>query len=133
MALTDTMIRTAKPREKPYKMADEKGMFLYVTPTGGKLWRLKYRFDGKEKLLFLGAYPDVSLKEARAGRDQARKLHAGKIDPSENRKVQKSARVARAANSFEVIAREWFSKYRAGWSVSHSERTLRRLENDVFP
>lgn len=133
MALTDTIIRTAKPREKPYKIADEKGMFLYVTPAGGKLWRLKYRFDGKEKLLSLGAYPEVSLKEARASREEARKLHAGKIDPSENRKVQKSARVARAANSFEVIAREWFSKYRAGWSVSHSERTLRRLENDVFP
>lgn len=133
MALTDTMIRTAKPREKPYKMADEKGMFLYVTPTGGKLWRLKYRFDGKEKLLSLGAYPDVSLKDARVSRDEARKLHANKIDPSENRKVQKTARVARAANSFEVTAREWFSKYRAGWSTSHSERTLRRLENDVFP
>ena len=133
MALTDTAIRTAKPRNKPYKMADEKGMFLYVTPTGGKLWRLKYRFDGKEKLFSLGTYPDISLKEARTGRDEARKLHAGKIDPSENRKVQKRARVAQTANSFEVIAREWFSKYRAGWSVSHSERTLRRLENDVFP
>src|SRR6185437_3564515 len=116
MALTDTAIRTAKPRNKPYKMADEKGMFLYVTPTGGKLWRLKYRFDGKEKLFSLGTYPDISLKEARTGRDEARKLHAGKIDPSENRKVQKRARVAQTANSFEVIAREWFSKYRAGWS-----------------
>lgn len=133
MPLTDTAIRTAKPRNKPYKLADEKGMFLYVTPTGGKLWRLKYRFDGKEKLLSLGTYPDVSLKDARARRDEARKLHASRIDPSENRKIQKIARVARAANSFEVIAREWFSKYRAGWSISHSERTLRRLENDVFP
>ena len=112
-------------------MADEKGMFLYVTPTGGKLRRLKYRF-GKEKLLSLGAYPDVSLKEARAGRDEARKLHAGKIDPSENRKVQKSARVVQAANSFEVIAREWFSKQRAGWSVSHSERTLRCSSRDFI-
>lgn len=96
-------------------MADEKGMFLYVTPTGGKLWRLKYRFDGKEKLLSLGAYPEVSLKDARASRDEARKLHANKIDPSENCKVQKTARVERAANSFEVIAREWYSKYRSRW------------------
>ena len=81
-------------------MADEKGMFLYVTPTGGKLWRLKYRFDGKEKLLSLGAYPDVSLKEARAGRDEARKLHAGKIDPSENRKVQKSCESGAGSKQF---------------------------------
>ncbi|SCX87530.1 integrase arm-type DNA-binding domain-containing protein [Nitrosospira sp. Nsp13] len=133
MALTNTIIRTAKPHNKPYKMADEKGMFLYITPAGSKLWRLKYRFDGKEKLLSLGAYPDVSLKDARASRDDARKLHANRIDPCENRKVQKTARVERAANSFEVVAREWFSKYRPGWSTSHSERTIRRLENDVFP
>ena len=66
MPLTDTAIRTAKPRDKPYKMADEKGMFLYITPAGGKLWRLKYRVDGKEKLLSLGVYPDVGLKDARA-------------------------------------------------------------------
>ena len=133
MALTDTIIRTAKPHNKPYKMADEKGMFLYITPAGSKLWRLKFRFDGKEKLLSLGAYPDVSLKNAHASRDDARKLHANRIDPCENRKVQKTARVERAANSFEVIAREWFSKYRPGWSTSHSERTIKRLENDVFP
>lgn len=133
MALTDAAIRTAKPRNKPYKLADEKGMFLYVTPTGGKLWRLKYRFDGKEKLLSLGVYPDVSLRDARASRDEARKLHANKVDPSENRKVQKTARVERAANSFEVIAREWYSKYRSGWSKSHSDRIIRRLEKDMFP
>ena len=76
MALTDTIIRTAKPHNKSYKMADEKGMFLYITPAGSKLWRLKFRFDGKEKLLSLGAYPDVNLKNARASRDDARKLHA---------------------------------------------------------
>ena len=89
MALTDTVIRTAKPRDKPYKMADEKGMFLYITPRGGKLWRLKYRFNGKEKLLSLGAYPDVSLKDARASRDEARKLHANKIDPSKIAKYKR--------------------------------------------
>ena len=79
-------------------MSDEKGMFLYVTPKDGKLWRLKYRFNGKEKLFSLGGYPDVSLKDARSSRDEARKLHANKIDPSENRKVQKTARVSRVAN-----------------------------------
>lgn len=107
-------------------------MFLFVTPAGGKLWRLKYRFDGKEKLLALGTYPEVSLKDARANRDEARKLHANNVDPSENRKAQKTAGVERAANSFEVIGREWYSKYRPGWSESHADRTIRRLENDVF-
>lgn len=133
MMLSDTMIRKAKPSDKPLKMADEKGMFLYVTTAGGKLWRLKYRFNGKEKLLSMGVYPDISLKDARARRDEARKLLANGVDPSVNRKIQKAARVERAANSFEVIAREWFSKYSPGWSASHSERTLKRLENDVFP
>ncbi|MEY4960678.1 MAG: hypothetical protein RL610_857 [Pseudomonadota bacterium] len=133
MALTDTVIRNAKPDSKPFKLVDEKGMYLYVAPTGGKLWRLKYRVDGKEKLLSMGAYPDISLKDARARRDEARKLLANGIDPSENRKVQKAAKVERAANSFEVIAREWFAKYSPGWSTSHSGRTLKRLENDVFP
>jgi hypothetical protein len=133
MALTDTVIRSAKPDSKPFKMVDEKGMLLYVAPTGGKLRRLKYRFDGKEKLLSMGAYPDISLKDARARRDEARKLLANGIDPSENRKVQKAAKVERAANSFEVIAREWFAKYSSGWSTSYSGRALKRLENDVFP
>lgn len=133
MALTDTVIRNTKPSDKSFKMTDEKGMFLYVAPTGGKLWRLKYRFDGKEKLLSMGAYPEISLKDARARRDEARKLLANGIDPSENRKVQKAAKVERAANSFEVIAREWFAKYSPGWSTSHSGRILKRLENDVFP
>ena len=103
------MIRNAKPDDKPFK-----GMFLYVASTGGKLWRLKYRFDGKEKLLSLGVYPDISLKDARARRDEARKLLANGIDPSENRKVQKAAKMERAADSFEVIAREWFAKYSPG-------------------
>jgi hypothetical protein len=87
MALTDTVIRNAKPDGKPFKMADEKGMFLYVAPTGGKLWRLKYHFDSKEKTALARGYPDISLKEARARRDEARKLLANGIDPSENRKV----------------------------------------------
>ncbi|MDW7618955.1 MAG: integrase arm-type DNA-binding domain-containing protein [Nitrosomonadaceae bacterium] len=133
MALTDTLIRATKPASKPFKLVDEKGMFLYVTSAGGKLWRLKYRFNGKEKLLSMGGYPDISLKDARARRDEARKLLANGVDPSENRKVQKAAKIERAVNSFEVIAREWLAKYSPGWSTSHSERTRRRLENDVFP
>ncbi len=133
MPLTDTAVRTAKPSDKPIKMFDERGLFLIVTPAGGKWWRLRYKFDGKEKLLSLGTYPDTSLKDARERREEARKLLANDIDPGENRKVQKAARVERAENSFEVIAREWFAKYRDTWAPSHSEKIITRLQNDVFP
>ncbi len=133
MPLTDTAIRNAKPAEKPYKLFDERGLYLEVTPTGGKWWRLKYRFSGKEKRLSLGVYPDVSLKDARARRDEARKLLANGIDPSENRKVQKAVKQDRASNSFEVVAREWFAKHTPNWADHHSDRIIRRLERDIFP
>ncbi|ARH01342.1 Arm DNA-binding domain-containing protein [Legionella micdadei] len=107
MALTDVKVRTAKPQEKAYKLSDEKGLFLYLTPNGSKYWRLKYRYLGKEKLLALGVYPDVSLALARERRDDARKLLANKIDPCEYRKVMKTASTERALNSFELVAREW--------------------------
>lgn len=133
MPLTDTSIRNAKPRDKPYKLFDEKGLFLLVTPTGGKWWRLKYKFSSKEKQLSLGVYPDVSLKDARTRRDDARKLLAGDIDPSENRKVQKAVKVERAANSFEVVAREWYAKLAPNWSDAHRVRVIQLFERDVFP
>lgn len=133
MPLTDTAIRNAKPEAKPLKLFDERGLFLLVTPAGGKWWRLKYRFDGKEKLLSLGVYPDVSLKDARELRDEARKRLAAGINPSEHRKAQKSVRADRAANSFEVVAREWFAKYSPTWADTHSSRIISRLEGDVFP
>ncbi len=133
MALTDTAIRNAKPDDKPRKLADGKGLFLLVTPKGGKWWRLKYRFNGKEKLLSLGTYPDVSLKAARDRRDEARRLLSEGIDPSEHRKAMKSMQAERSANSFEVIAREWYTKNLARWSGSYSKMTLSRLENNVFP
>jgi len=110
MPLTATLIRNTKPREKTFKLYDERGLYLEVSRNGGKWWRLKYRFSGKEKRLSLGVYPDVSLKEARDRRDEARKLLANEIDPSENRKAQKTARGEREGNSFEVVAREWFAK-----------------------
>ena len=94
---------------------------------------LKYRFDGKEKRLSLGVYPDVSLKDARDRRDASRKLLADGIDPSENRKAMKSARGDRSANGFEVVAREWFAKYSATWAATHSNRIIRRFEHDIFP
>jgi integrase len=133
MPLTSTAIRNAQPDEKPVKLFDERGLYLEVSPTGGKWWRLKYRFDGKEKRLSLGVYPDVGLKDARDRRDAARKLLADGIDPSENRKAQKSARAERAANSFEVVAREWFAKYSETWAASHRDRILRLFERDIFP
>ncbi|BFG72103.1 tyrosine-type recombinase/integrase [Paraburkholderia terrae] len=133
MALTDILIRSAKPGERPQKLFDGGGLFLLVAPTGGKLWRLKYRFDGKEKLLALGAYPEVSLKDARQRRDDARKELAKGVDPGATRKAEKASKLGRAANSFEVIAREWFAKFAPTWAESHSSKIIQRLEKDVFP
>ena len=133
MPLTDTAIRNAKPGEKPAKIFDERGLFLLVTPTGGKWWRLRYKFDGKEKLLSLGTYPDTGLKDARTRRDDARKLLADGVDPGENRKAVKAARQVRAANSFEVVAREWYAKQAPNWAEHHGDRIIRRFERDIFP
>ena len=133
MPLTDTAIRKAKPRAKAYKISDERGLYLEISPKGGKWWRFKYRFEGKEKRLSLGVYPDVSLKMARDRRDDARRLVAGGIDPSEQRKAQKAARAERAANSFEVVAREWYARHAPNWAAGHGDRILRRFERDIFP
>ena len=133
MALTDVKVRTTKSQEKAFKLSDEKGLFLYVTPNGSKYWRLKYRYQGKEKLLALGVYPDVTLPLARERRDDARKLLATDIDPGEHRKVMKTATANRATNSFELVAREWFAKHSSNWVASHADKIIRRLERDVFP
>src|SRR5574343_944018 len=133
MALSDLSIRNAKPSDKPYKLPDEKGLFLLVHPNGSKYWRQKYRFNGKEKLLAFGLYPDISLRDARARRDDARKLLANGIDPGEAKKAQKAAGIERAANCFEVVAREWFSKNRDTWAPNHADKIITRLERDVFP
>ena len=133
MALTDTAIRNAKPGEKPVKLFDKHGLYLEISPAGGKWWRLKFRFNGKENRLSLGTYPSVGLKDARNHRDEARKLLANGINPSENRKTQKSARNDRSANSFEVVAREWFAKHSPNWAATHASKIIQRLEKDVFP
>ncbi len=133
MPLTDTAIKKAKPEAKQRKLYDERGLFLLVTPKGGKWWRFKYLFDGKEKQLSLGTYPDVSLKVARERRDKARTQVAAGIDPGEHRKARKAAKQATQSNSFEVIAREWFAKHSANWSKKHSDRMISSLERDVFP
>lgn len=133
MPLTDAAIRKAKPGEKPLRLFDERGLYLEVAPGGGKWWRLKFRFEGKEKRLSLGVYPDVGLKEARERRDEARKMLADGIDPSANRKAQKAAADDLATGTFEVVAREWWAKHSPGWEARHSGNILRRFERDVFP
>jgi len=133
MSLSDSKARNAKPGEKQFKLYDTEGMFLLVTPKGGKCWRLKYRFQGKEKLLALGTYPGVSLLEARQRRDEARKQLSIGIDPGEVKKAQKAAKVEQAANSFEAVAREWHKKFSGTWSAGHADTIKERLEKEVFP
>jgi integrase len=132
-ALADVKIRNAKPDVKPRKLFDGRGLFLLLTPSGGKWWRFKYRFGGKAKTLSLGIYPDVGLREARERRDEARKLLAAGVDPGVERKAAKAAVVARATGTVELVAREWFEKYSPIWAPGHAATVIRRLERDVFP
>ena len=133
MALTDISLRNAKPKEKQYKLSDTNGMYLLVTPTGGTYWRLKYRYGGKEKTLALGTYPEISLKEARVKRDEARKLIASGVDPSLVKKEMKLKQYLHTESAFEKIAREWHEHQALGWTPRHSSYVLRRLEADIFP
>jgi integrase len=133
MPLTEIAVRNAKARAKPARLFDAGGLYLEISPSGGKWWRFKYRFAEKEKRLSLGVYPEVSLKAARARRDDARRLLAEGIDPSEHRQQSKSALTAKAANSFEAVAREWFAKFSENWVDTHSSKIIRRLERDLFP
>lgn len=132
--LSVAAINNAKPKDKQYKLADEKSLYLLVT-YAGKYWRMDYRFMGKRKTLALGVYPDVGLADARNKRDEARKLLAQDppIDPSENRKAVKAAIYAGAANSFEVVAREWWASHMANKAESHKNKVLRRFELYLFP
>jgi len=133
MPLTDKAVKNAKAGDKPVKLFDGSGMFLLVTPAGQRYWRLKYRVNGKEKLLALGVYPDVSLAVARKKRDEAREKLAAGIDPNEaKRDVKRTARIA-AASSFEAVAREWFDNQRAGWTETYAEKVIHSLEIDAFP
>lgn len=131
MPLTDAAIKKLKAATTPTKHFDGDGLFLLVAPSGGKWWRLKYRFEGKEKLLSLGTYPDTPLSRARQRRDEARRLIADGIDPSAQRKATKAS--SADENSFEAIAREWHGKHAPKWTAKHAERILTRLERDVFP
>jgi integrase len=133
MPLTNTTAKNLKPTDKPYKVSAERGMYLLVNPTGSKLWRLKFRFEGKEKVLPLGQYPDVSLAQAREAREVARKQLAAGVDPMAHRKAEKIARQFAVENSFTNVARLWWESWRAARTSHHADYVLRRLEADVFP
>jgi integrase len=133
MPLTVAAVRAAKPQEKSYRLSDEKGMYLEVTAAGGKYWRLKYRFAGKEKLLALGVFPEVSVADARQARDDARRLLSKGVDPSEAKKAAKRAAVVASANSFEAVAIEWFERHKPKWTPGYADKIDRRLRRDVFP
>lgn len=129
MPLTNTAIKNAKPGPKQRKLFDGGGLFLLVSPKGGKWWRFKYRFDGKEKLLSLGTYPEISLKEARERRENARRMVAQGIDPSAARKAEKE----QGQDTFGAVALEWLAKQKGVWVPSHTKRQARRLEQHVLP
>ena len=130
MALTDIKVRTAKPTDKQYKLTDGNGMHLLVHPNGSRYWRLQYRFGGKQKMLALGVYPDVSLADARSRRDDARKLLANGIDPGDKKKNDKVEQ--EEARTFEELAVEWHATNKK-WSEEHSRRVLKSLEDNLFP
>lgn len=132
MPLTDAKVRNAKPKNKQFKIFDTDGLFLLVSPAGGKWWRFKYRFGGKEKLISLGTYPEVSLAQARGRRDEARKQVADSIDPSQVRKALKNTTIQNET-TFEVVAREWHTRFTPTWTPGHASTIKRRLEFNVFP
>lgn len=133
MKLSDISVRKSKAESKAYKLSDGGGMYLEVMPNGSKYWRLKYRFNGKEKKLALGVYPDVSLALARERMHDARKLLATDTDPSENKKAVKAAKFDKSENSFEVVAREWIASHMANKAASHRDKVVRRFELYIFP
>lgn len=114
--LNDLGIKSAKPKDKAYKLTDGRGMYLLVNPNGGKLWRLDYRFSGKRKTLALGAYPEISLAKARERLDEARRLLADGVDPMEDRKASREAEAERGKNSFEAVTREWLATNKGKWA-----------------
>ena len=136
MKLSDAAVRNAKANGKVQKLSDGGGLYLHVTATGSKLWRMAYRFEGKQKLLSFGAYPAVSLKDARHRRDDARESLAKGIDPGKEKKQAREAVLAKEReerDTFEFVAREWFAKYEPTLSEKHAKKLRRYLENTIFP
>jgi integrase len=133
MPLTDVQTRNAKPKAKPYKLTDGGGLYLLIQPHGARLWRLNYRFHGKQKTLALGKYPDVSLAEARKRQADARQLLADKIDPGAQRKAEKLAALESAFNTFEALAIEWHDKQAGIWTSNHAALVIRIMRRYLFP
>jgi len=131
--LTDAQIRKAKAAEKPHKLTDGGGLYVYVTPAGGKLWRLRYRFNGKERTLSIGPYPSIGLGEARGAREAAKAALREGRDPSSERKRRRLDGAREAEQTFESIAREWFALQRGSWTATHAGDVIGSLERDVFP
>jgi len=131
--LTDILIRKTKTPSRPTKLMDERGLYLLFAPSGGRWWRFRYRFAGKEKLLSLGTYPDVSLRDAREARDDARKLLAKGFDPSTARRQEKRTKAEAGANTFESVTRAWLQNVKPKWSPVYHGDTLKRFEAYVFP
>lgn len=137
MSLNAKSVEAAKPKPrsnpKDYKLYDEKGLYLFVKANGSKYWRLRYRFDGKEKLLAIGVYPKVSLSKARILQDDAIELLDDGIDPSRDKKQRKDAEKLEKANTFEAVAREWYEEEKKGWTDDHAMRVIHSLEKEIFP
>lgn len=131
--LTDLRCRSAKKADKPYKLADDRGLYLYILTSGSKSWRMKYRFGEKEKRLTFGLYPEVSLAEARDRRDEARRLLRDGIDPDVHQKQRKAERHVDSLNTLEIVARRWHKQQAAHWGKRYAQQVLDRFENDVFP
>ncbi|MFL0796333.1 MAG: integrase arm-type DNA-binding domain-containing protein [Cellvibrionaceae bacterium] len=135
MALTELTIKQAKPRDKDYKLSDEKGLYLLITKAGAKYWRLKYRHPQtkKERKLSFGVYPEVGLKQARDKREEARKLLSDGIDPSDHKKAHKAAQHLEANNNFEAVANEWYSKKLPSWAEATAKKQRAILDTDLIP
>ena len=131
MALTDSQVRKARPKEKAYKLADGGGLYILIQKNGSKYWRQKYRFGGKEKTISHGVYPEVTLKKARLKREEARRLLSDGIDPQELKKSQKTSEAG--LESFKAIAQEWLVKFSPNWADSHTSKITSRLNKDVYP
>lgn len=130
--LTDVVIRKAKPAEKSHHLTDANGLSVFITTAGGKLWRYRYRYDGKAAILSLVTYPDVSLLEAREMREEARKQLKSGLNPSLERKKALRRKIAATNNTFEVIAREWYELQKSMWTERHAADVIGSLERDVI-
>ena len=133
MSLTDIQLKAAKPAVKPYKLADGKGLYLYVAATGLRSWRMKYRFLGKEKVLTFGPYPEVKLGEARDKRDAARAMLRDGRDPGMQKKLAAAAGALDAENTFESVTKAWHDLHKSKWSPTHSDDVIDSLRRDIFP